>query len=88
MSVRVKDVHPQEVADLLREARRLRHLGESASYEDWLAFHERKAELLHRVAANPGPLVDPVEAKEVADEASAQVESMLRHPSVMGGMSR
>jgi hypothetical protein len=78
-------VRPREVTVLLRELRRLLELGDAATYDEWLAYHESKADLLQRIAAHPGELVDATEAKEVADEASAQVESMLRHPSVIGG---
>ena len=79
-------VHPREIAALLREMRRLLELGAEATYEEWLAYHERKADLLQRLAADPGELVDVDEAQEVADKAVQQVESMLRHPCMRGGV--
>ncbi len=80
-----KRVRPREIAALLREVRRLVELGDTATYDQWLAYHEHKADLLQRIAANPGELVDATEAAEVADNAVQQLASMLRHPSVIGG---
>jgi hypothetical protein len=79
-------VPPREITALLQELRRLLELGDTATYDEWLAYHEHKADLLQRIAANPGGLVDATEAAEVADNASRQVESMRRHPCVMGGV--
>jgi hypothetical protein len=55
-------VTPAEISDLLDQARRL---DRDASLADQIAFHERKARLLSRVAAS----LDTVEAHQVAAEA-------------------
>jgi hypothetical protein len=78
-------VHPREVAALLREMRRLLEIGAEATYEEWLAYHERKADLLQRIAADPGELVDVDEAHAAADNAAEQVESLRRQPPLFGG---
>lgn len=83
-----KRVRPREITTLLQEMRRLVELGDTATYDQWLAFHERKADLLQRIAANPGELVDATEAAEVADNAVQQLESMLRNPCMRGGVER
>ena len=82
-----KRVPPREIAALLREMRRLVELGDAATYDEWLAYHERKADVFQRIAANPGELVDATEAADAADNAAQQVASMLRHPSVIGGIT-
>jgi flagellar motility protein MotE (MotC chaperone) len=78
-------VHPREVAALLREMRRLLENGAEATYEEWLNFHERKADLLQRIAADPGELVDVDEAQAVADDAAQQFESLRAQPPLFGG---
>jgi hypothetical protein len=78
-------VRPREIAELLREVRGLLELGDAATYEQWLAYHERKADVLQRIAANPGELVDATEAAEVAENAVRQVEEMRRNPERIGG---
>jgi hypothetical protein len=78
-------VPPREIAALLRELRGLLELGDAATYEEWLAYHERKADVLQRIAANPGELVDATEAAEVAENAARQVEEMRRQACPIGG---
>ncbi len=78
-------VPPREITELLRDLRGLMELGDAATYEQWLAYHERKADVLQRIAANPGELVDATEAAEVAANATRQVEDMRRHPEQIGG---
>jgi hypothetical protein len=80
-----KRVPPREIAELLRDLRALLELGDAATYEQWLAYHERKADVLQRIAANPGELVDATEATEVAENAVRQVEEMRRHACPIGG---
>jgi len=80
-----KRVPPREIAELLRELRGLLELGDAATYEQWLAYHERKADVLQRIAANPGELVDATEATEAAEDAARQVDVMRRHPCGTGG---
>ncbi len=78
-------VRPREITELLREVRGLLELGDAATYEQWLAYHERKADVLQRIAANPGELVDATEAAEVAENAARQVEDLRRNPERIGG---
>jgi hypothetical protein len=78
-------VRPREITELLQEVRGLLELGDAATYEQWLAYHERKADVLQRIAANPGELVDATEAAEVAENAARQVGEMRRHPCQVGG---
>ena len=80
-----KRVPPREIVELLHELRGLLELGDAATYEQWLAYHERKADVLQRIAANPGELVDATEAVQVAEDAARQVEVMRRHPYRIGG---
>jgi hypothetical protein len=56
-------VTPAEIADLLNQARRL--IAEDASLADQIAYHERKALLLSRIAAH----LDTAEAHQVAADA-------------------
>ncbi len=78
-------VRPREITELLREVRGLLELGDAATYEQWLAYHERKADVLQRIAANPGELVDATEAAEVAENAARQVEELRQNSERIGG---
>lgn len=78
-------VAPREIAELLRDLRGLLELGDAATYEQWLAYHERKADVLQRIAANPGELIDATEATEAAENAARQVDVLRRHPCPIGG---
>jgi hypothetical protein len=78
-------VPPREITALLRELRQLIELGDAATYGEWLAYHERKADILQRIAAHPGELVDATEAAQVAEEATEQVKRMRCTASGLGG---
>ena len=78
-------VPPREIAELLRDLRGLLELGDAATYEQWLAYHERKADVLQRIAANPGELIDATEATDAAENAARQVEAMRRQTCRIGG---
>lgn len=78
-------VDPGELDGLLRELRRLVELGTAATYAEWLAYHERKADLLTRIAAERGGLADTDEAADVAAEAPDRAESMRDAMAVGGG---
>jgi hypothetical protein len=78
-------VHGQEIAELLLERRRLTMLGKAATRAERLAYYERKAYLLQRIAANPNGSVDPAKARKVADNAMRQLDAMKRHPALVGG---
>jgi hypothetical protein len=80
-----KRVPPREIAELLRDLRELLELGDAATYEQWLAYHERKADVLQRIAVNPGELIDATEATHAAQNAARQVDVMRRHPCRIGG---
>ncbi|MGL5823523.1 MAG: hypothetical protein ACRCY9_14040 [Phycicoccus sp.] len=66
----------QEVAGLVREAADLIDRGTSASQQDWQAYHDRKLDLLDRIAGDPGPFTDPDEAAYVKQVARSQAEAM------------
>lgn len=78
-------VPPHEIADLLRDLRGLLELGDAATYEQWLTYHERKADVLQRIAANPSEQIDATEATEAAENAARQVDAMRRQPCRIGG---
>ena len=78
-------VPPREIAELLRDLRGLLELGDAATYEEWLAYHERKADVLQRIAANPGEVIDATEATEAAENAARQVDVMRRQTYRIGG---
>jgi hypothetical protein len=80
-----KRVPPREIAELLRDLRGLLELGDGATYEQWLAYHERKADVLQRIAANPGELIDATDATDAAENAARQADVMRRHPCRIGG---
>ena len=65
-------VTPAEISALLDQARRLS--AEGASLADQIAYHERKALLLSRVAAT----LDTPEAHQVAAEAWHYVGTLAR----------
>jgi hypothetical protein len=81
-------VLPQEIAELLLERRRLAMLGKTITPVERLAYYERKANLLQRIADHPNSSVDPAKARKVAEKASRQLESMKRHPAYTGGVQR
>jgi hypothetical protein len=64
-------VTPAEISALLDQARRLTH---DAPLDDRIAYHERKARLLSRVAAH----LDTAEAHQVAADAWHQVGTLAR----------
>ena len=63
-------VTPAEISALLDHARQL--TGSAASLEEQIAYHQRKANLLSRVAAD----LDTAEAHLVAAEAWHQVRTL------------
>jgi hypothetical protein len=65
-------VTPAEISALLDQARRL--IAEGASLSDQTAYHERKAELLSRIADR----LDTPEAHQVAADAWHQVAMLAR----------
>jgi hypothetical protein len=65
-------VTPGEIADLLNQARRL--IAADASLADQIAFHERKALLLSRIAAH----LNTSEAHQVAADAWHYVGQLAR----------
>jgi hypothetical protein len=64
-------VTPGEISALLDHAR---HLGPGASLDDQIAYHERKASLLSRCAADLGT----AEAHEVAADAWHYLSGLCR----------
>jgi hypothetical protein len=71
-------VTPGEISALLDQARQM--ISGVASLEEQIAYHERKALLLSRVAAE----LDTAEAHQVAAEAWHQVRTLAarRHESI------
>ena len=65
-------VTPAEINALLDQARRL--TAADASPAEQIAYHERKADLLSRIAAT----LDTPEAHQVADDARHQVTMLAR----------
>jgi hypothetical protein len=65
-------VTPGEISALLDQARRL--IAEDASLADRIAYHERKARLLSRIAAS----LDTPEAHQVAADAWHYVRVLAR----------
>jgi len=70
-------VTPGEISDLLDHARQLTSAG--ASLEEQIAYHERKASLLSRVAAD----LDTAEAHQVAADAWHYLGSLHRRADAL-----
>jgi hypothetical protein len=71
-------VTPGEISDLLDHATRLTV---SATLADQIAYHERKANLLSRIAADLGT----AEAHEVAAQAWEHLAALARRADAMTG---
>jgi hypothetical protein len=72
-------VTPGEISDLLDHARQL--TGSAASLEEQIAYHQRKANLLSRVAAD----LDTAEAHQVAADAWHYLGSLCRRADAPAG---
>jgi hypothetical protein len=73
--------------DLVFEYWTLQVQGSSVDVADWVDFHERKAALLARVAADPPPDIPPHEAAHSAALAETQLQQIRAAAWEMGGVS-
>lgn len=80
-----KKVHPEEIAELMRDANRIHALGSWATTEDRLIFQETKVNILRRIARHPGQL-DPTEAVEVAVLAEEEADELQEMLDAEGGV--
>jgi hypothetical protein len=71
--------------DLVLEFWSLQDQGSSVDVQDWLAFHERKAALLARIAADPPPDIPANEAANSAALAECQLQQMRAAAWAWGG---
>jgi hypothetical protein len=76
MTAQPRRVTPAEIGDLLDQARQL---GPGAPLGDQIAYHERKAHLLSRIAAD----LDTAEAHQVAADAWRYLSSLCRRADAM-----
>ena len=60
--------------------------GSTAPMEDWVAFHERKAEVLARVAAYPPADIPAQEAAHSAALAECQLQQVRAFARESGGV--
>ena len=72
-------VTPGEISALLDHARQL--MGSGASLDEQIVYHERKASLLSRVAAD----LDTAEAHQVAADAWHYLGSLCRRADAQAG---
>ena len=81
-----KRVGCDEIAALMREMARVVELGSAATEEELDAVRDWKIDLLERIAADPGPYEDPVEAERVRELAYREATALrLGLPSPWGG---
>ncbi len=73
--------------ELVLEYWTLQAQGSSVDVGDWVDFHERKAALLARVAADPPPDIPPHEAAHSAALAESQLQQMRAFAWASGGVS-
>ena len=73
--------------DLVLEFWSLQDQGSSADVQAWVEFHERKAALLARVAADPPPDIPRHEAARSAALAECQLQQIRAAAWESGGVS-
>ena len=72
--------------ELVLEYWDLQARGSTAPVEDWVAFHERKAEVLARVAADPPADIPAQEAAHSAALAECQLQQVRAFARESGGV--
>ena len=78
-------VTPQEITALTHEVGRLMELGHHTTQEEWDDLREWKVDILNRIALDPGPFANGVEAAEVREIARREGRALrLGLPSRLG----